>query len=353
MCFKKYFLFLFIILINSDLCSGQQLTASAGNDKIVCPGSGIIIGGSPTASGGLPPYTYSWSPSTGLSATNIANPTATPTSSIDYIVTVTDDTGAVRTDAMVLYIHDIAFVTAGSDASLCVNQNVTIGSSSNNYSGVTYSWSPGSTLNDSTSGAPVASPGLSSITYTLTTSTPACSSRTDMVTVKVIPTPPIYAGPDTTIKEGAVAILHASGGYSYAWGNTPDITYQYSQSCDVEPIVTTTYYLFGTDETKQCPGYDEVTVFVEKSDDVVIYNTFTPNGDSNNDTWYIGNIQKYPDNKLEVYNRYGKLVYRTSHYSNNWDGRVSGEELPSGTYFYDLDLGKDEGKHHGTITIVR
>jgi gliding motility-associated-like protein len=354
MLIRKYFLFLFILAMTSGICSGQTLTADAGNNKVVCPGGTIIIGGSPTAYGGLPPYTYSWQPTNGLSASNIANPIAnSPSSVINYTVTVTDDTGAVVSDAMALFVHDLGYITAGNDASICENKSVSIGSPGNNYGGITYSWSPGATLNDSTSGAPVASPGLSSITYTLTATTGACEPKQDYVTITVIPTPPINAGPDTTIKEGATAILHGSGGFYYTWGTTNDINYKYSASCDVEPVVTTTYVLGGTDASNTCPAFDSVTVFVEPSDDVVVYNTFTPNGDGNNDTWYIGNIQKYPDNRLEVYNRYGKLVYRTSHYINNWNGRVSGEELPSGTYFYDLDLGKVAGKRHGTITIVR
>jgi gliding motility-associated-like protein len=348
----KYFL-TFILFTFAGVSCMAQFTASAGNDKTVCPGAGVVIGGSPTAAGGLPPYTYLWQPSTALSNTNTANPTATPASNQTYTVTVTDDTGAVKTDVVTIFINDIKYVTAGRDTSICVDSYASIGSSGNNYPGITYSWSPGLTLNDSTSGAPVSSPGSTSVTYTLTATTPGCPPKTDNVTVTVIPTPPIYAGMDTTIQEGAVAILHGSGGSAYAWGNTPEIMYIYSASCDVEPVVTTTYYLYGTDPSGKCPGYDEVTVFVEPSNEVVIYNTFTPNNDGNNDTWYIGNIFKYPDNKVEVYNRYGKLVFKTSGYDNSWDGRVSGEELPAGTYFYDLLLGPGAAGYHGTLTILR
>lgn len=351
MLLRKQVIFIFLFICSASCYS--QLTANAGTDKNVCPGTGVVIGGSPAASGGKAPYTYSWRPSTALSSTTIANPTSTPTANINYTLTVTDDTGAVASDIVIVFMNDISYATAGSDATLCENQTAVIGSADNHFSGVSYSWSPGITLSDSTSGNPVASPGLSTITYTLTATTAACAPQLDYVTVKVIPTPKIDAGYDTTIKEGAVAILHATGAFAYAWGNTPDIKYTYSASCDVEPKVTTTYYLYGTDETHQCPAYDEVTVYVEPSDDLVIYNTFTPNNDGNNDTWYIGNILKYPDNILEVYNRYGKLVYRNAGYQNNWDGRVSGEELPSGTYFYDLDLGNGLGKRHGTVTIIK
>ena len=87
---------------------------------------------------------------------------------------------------------------------------------------------------------------------------------------------------------------------------------------------------------------------------VVLYNTFTPNYDGNNDYWYIGNIYKYPSNHLEVYNRDGKLVYKANGYFNTWDGKsYTGNELPSATYFYVLDLGNGTAALHGIVTIVR
>jgi len=347
---KKYIL-LCLFAFATAYCHAQ-FTANAGPDKFICPGASTTIGGTPTATGGKAPYHYSWSPTTGLTGPTTANPTATLTGNTIYTVTVTDDTGAVRTNDMVVFVNAISAVNAGRDTSICENSSASIGSSFNT-GGITYSWSPGATLNDSTSPMPVASPGVSSLTYTLTAVSSGCPPKTDQVRVTVIPTPDMSAGPDTTIEEGETAILIASGAAQYAWGVGPTITYPYSAECNVEPIVTTTYYLYGTDETGKCPAYDDVTVFVEPSDQVVIYNTFTPNGDGNNDTWYIGNIYKYPDNKLNVYNRYGKLVYKTTAYANNWDGKVYGDELPSGTYVYDLDLGSGNEKYHGTITIVR
>lgn len=340
--------FLFACLTASGYA---QLTASAGNDKTICPGASTIIGGSPTAGGGLPPYSYSWLPATGLTGANTANPTAAPAGTITYTVTVKDDTGAVRSDEMTVFINVISTISAGRDTSICEDASASIGSAAN-PPGIAYSWSPGSTLDDSTSITPVATP-TSTTTYTLTATTAGCPAKTDEVKIKVISTPPVNAGPDTIIQEGAVAHLHASGGSQYAWGDGPTLNYIYSANADAEPVETTTYHLYGTDPTGECPGYDDVTVFVMPNDEVVIYNTFTPNGDGNNDTWYIGNIQKYPDNTIEIFNRYGKQVYKTRAYLNTWDGKAYGEELPSGTYFYVVDLGPGYKTYHGTVTIIK
>ncbi len=78
----------------------------------------------------------------------------------------------------------------------------------------------------------------------------------------------------------------------------------------------------------------------------------TPNGDDMNDIFVIDNIEYYPNNKLQVFNRYGNLVYEKEGYLNDWNGNANvskginlifdgegNETLPSGTYFYVLDLG--------------
>ena len=75
-------------------------SADAGPGKEVCQGSSVVIGGSPTASGGTAPYTYSWSPATGLNNTHVANPSASPTSTTTYTVTVTDDNGCTDSDTV-------------------------------------------------------------------------------------------------------------------------------------------------------------------------------------------------------------------------------------------------------------
>ncbi|EKB04612.1 gliding motility-associated C-terminal domain-containing protein [Myroides odoratimimus] len=78
--------------------------------------------------------------------------------------------------------------------------------------------------------------------------------------------------------------------------------------------------------------------------DVVIYNFVSANGDGDNDYFRIDNIQRYPNNRVEIFNRWGVKVYETANYNSNGnvfrgysDGRVTikkNELLPTGTYFY-------------------
>ena len=350
----RHLLLVFVFSIFVCNYSSGQFTVNAGPDQTICPGSTTSIGSPFPASGGLAPYTYSWSPSAFLSSTTLPNPVCSPAPSsyITYTLTVTDDTGAVKTDLVIVSFYYIDNVNAGNDTSICENSYALLGSDLNIAgAGVSYSWFPTTFLNNNTLPRPASIAPLSTITYTLTATHTACPPKTDEVTVTIIPTPDIDAGPDVTIQEGEVATLQASGAFFYAWYPMP-IMYPYTENPDVEPVVTTTYYLYGTDNSNKCPAYDSVTVTVIENDALVFYNTFTPNSDGNNDTWYIGNIHKYPNNKLEIYNRNGKLVYKTSSYINTWDGKAFGETLPEGTYFFVLDLGDGLGKKNGTVTII-
>ncbi|MCV9934637.1 gliding motility-associated C-terminal domain-containing protein [Flavobacterium sp. LS1R47] len=83
-----------------------------------------------------------------------------------------------------------------------------------------------------------------------------------------------------------------------------------------------------------------------KEEDVVVYNGFSPNEDGINDFFFIEGLSIYPDNTLEIYNRWGVKVFETSGYGidGNWfkgisEGRATiskGEKLSTGTYFYIL-----------------
>ncbi|WP_082711042.1 gliding motility-associated C-terminal domain-containing protein [Myroides odoratus] len=82
--------------------------------------------------------------------------------------------------------------------------------------------------------------------------------------------------------------------------------------------------------------------------DVVIYNLVTPDNDGKNDYFIIENINKYPNNRVEIYNRWGVKVYETTNYDSNGDGSTNvftgysggkvtvdkNKKLPSGTYYY-------------------
>ena len=71
-----------------------------------------------------------------------------------------------------------------------------------------------------------------------------------------------------------------------------------------------------------------------------IPNGFSPNGDGTNDEFIIAGLQKYPNNSIEIYNRYGNMVYESKNYQNYWDGVSTGktQKLPAAPYYYVLSI---------------
>ncbi len=92
-----------------------------------------------------------------------------------------------------------------------------------------------------------------------------------------------------------------------------------------------------------------------KEKPVHIYDAFSPNGDNINEFFRIDNIEYYPTSILQVYNRWGNLVYsKKEGYKNDWRGTFNEQPLPNGTYFFVLHLKESSGeKQTGYIQIER
>ena len=96
------------------------LVARAGNDATLACGTGSVqIGGSPAATGGIVPYTYLWTPATGLSNANVAKPLASPTTTTTYVLTVIDSIGTIAKDTVLVNVLPSVQVDAGTDIVTC------------------------------------------------------------------------------------------------------------------------------------------------------------------------------------------------------------------------------------------
>jgi len=86
---------------------------------------------------------------------------------------------------------------------------------------------------------------------------------------------------------------------------------------------------------------------------IFIPQAITPNGDGKNDLFVIKDINKFPSNRLLVYNRWETEVYSAKAYDNSWDGTTNGKALPDGTYYYLLYLFDEDEPIKGFIYISR
>ena len=215
-------------------------TADAGADVAICNGSNTTL----TASGGV---TYSWSPTTGLSNANIANPTASPTATTSYIVTA-DNGGCTDADTVIVTVNSLPTVVATGVATTCSGDATTLTATGAS----TYSWDNGGGAGSSVSVSPT-----STTTYTVTGTDGNGCQNTDQVIITVNPLPTVIAMGTASICTGASTTLTATGASTYSWDNVAGA----GASVNVSPTATTTYNVTGTDGNG-CVNTDQVLVTV-------------------------------------------------------------------------------------------
>ncbi|RZK63086.1 MAG: T9SS type B sorting domain-containing protein [Hymenobacter sp.] len=176
------------------------------------------------------------------------------------------------------------------------------------------------------------------------------------VVVQLLPPTSVNAGPDMEILAGTSVTLEgtADGTYPVTW--TPNVGLTFPNNNQLRPLVaptvTTTYTLSAG--SGGCASSDQVTVTVRQP--IRIPNAISPNGDGNDDTWQIDNIEQFPDNTVNVFNRWGNKIFSATNYSraNEWRGDINGQPAPIGTYYYVVVTKGPLGRSYaGYIVIVR
>ena len=84
-----------------------------------------------------------------------------------------------------------------------------------------------------------------------------------------------------------------------------------------------------------------------------ITNAFTPNGDGANDTWGVNDLRFYEGVRISVYDRGGSRLFFTENPDVRWDGTYEGRQLPSGTYFWTIEIGETGEKRRGMLNLIR
>ena len=178
-----------------------------------------------------------------------------------------------------------------------------------------------------------------------------CQSEPHAVHIYLQQPPVIDAGPDITILKGESAELYASGNFSSCtWSGPSNFKAQDAVSITVNPEISQTYVVTAVGENG-CESSDTVTVFIQTK--FPVPNAFSPNNDGRNDTWIIPNIENYPNCKILIFNRWGNELFSSEGYQQPWDGTMNGSPLPTGTYFYTLQLSPRQEPVKGSLIILR
>jgi gliding motility-associated-like protein len=235
----------------------------------------------------------------------------------------------------------------GDDEAVCDGDLFEFDATTSYITDISYLWQDGST-----NATLVA--GDSGYVWVKITGSDGCADY-DSAFLTVHPLPVVDLGNDTALCGNAMMLVDAGDFANYQWSTGDIINPLPVDGLRTEPEML---WVEVTDENG-CYGSD--TMLLEVCDVYILFanipNTITP-GDRNgqNDRWIIPNIELFPDAVLEIYDRWGRLIFRTNDIFNNpWNGEsMSGKEMPMDAYYYVLDIGVSHVKPlTGYINLIR
>ncbi len=214
--------------------------------------------------------------------------------------------------------------------------------------------------------------GTDTITYTVCDGSGLCDTGIIVVTVVCVNDPPIAVDDvantgegdpvpvdvtdnDTDVDGDILTVTNATAGNGTVVINgNGTITYTPNQGfCGTDTITYTV-----CDPGPLCDQAIVVVTVACDPDEVLIPQGFSPNGDGIGDTWVIAGLELYPQASVQIFNRYGNVVYEATPYANDWDGTNTnglsvGDQLPIGTYWYILDPGTGDEPWSGYVYLNR
>ena len=290
---------------------------------------------------------YVWSPSTALSSTTGPNTQSLPESSITYTVVGSNACGS---DSMqVLVLVNFLNITLEVDSLVCPSQPFEVSA----QGGELYQWIPSERYQDATAQTTFARFDMPGYVEVQGMDADGCSSSAQ-AWVSFLPSPFLFAGRDRIIRFGDDVQIESNSDYPITWEYSP---YLSCLNCDepiASPLETTTFYASVVDENG-CEKHDSLQVFVEGN--LYVPNAFSPNGDGLNDIFRAEGID-VDEFRMEIYNRWGQLVFSSSHIDEAWDGSHQGSEYfcPAGLYPYRIVARVLNGQRvelSGHVTLIR
>ena len=302
-----------------------SVTNTVANSSCLLPNGAFTV----TTVGGTPSYTYNGTNTTGIftgQTTGLHNIVVTDANSCTYTLITT--VSGVPTPSIVSLMPTNVLCYSGStgSASLVVSGGTPL---------YTYSWSNGATTQNISN--------VQAGSYTVT----VIDAGNCQATGTVVLTEPTAIQINTISVEASCqnestgsATISIAGGtpnYSVTWGNG-------AMGVTVSQLAQGNYIVTVTDNLG-CINTLGVVIPDIECETLFIPELFSPNGDSKNEKFEIRKIEAYPNNTLQIFNRWGSLVYTKHKYNNEWDGKANvgdamgSSVLPAGTYYVILEFG--------------
>jgi gliding motility-associated-like protein len=137
---------------------------------------------------------------------------------------------------------------------------------------------------------------------------------------------------------------------TYNWSPPTGLDNPSVQTPRTTPLQDITYRLT-VSSPEGCQAFDDVLVSILSAPNIP--NAFSPNGDGVNDLWNIAALQSLSNCTVQVFNRFGKIVFTSTGYKTPWDGRSNGSVLPVGVYYYVITTTAGKKPYTGSVTILK
>jgi gliding motility-associated-like protein len=273
-------------------------------------------------------------------------------------------------DTLLVSINNAIEVFAGENMITCANQEVLIqGASAANYSNIRWETDGLGEIFYATSLSPTYVPSANDQgqihLILIATGIGECSDQevSDTMTIYYNQsfTVEIF-GEDTVLYQNSTdlsaVVSPSDGNYTYQWSPENQVFSPNEAETVSEGLTENTLFsVVVTDTESGCSASDSIYVVVVTGDenDLDITNGISPNSDGNNDTWWIYNIENYPDNEVTIFNRWGDEIIKIRNYENTfnyWDGlNKSGKQVPDGTYYYLIKIYSNNKTYTGWVQV--
>ena len=239
---------------------------------------------------------------------------------------------------------------------ICIDQCITYTNQSSNNA-VTYEWifEKGNPASFSGANPPAVCYDTIGTFSVILIVTNTHGTDTTMKQITVHPNPVVDIIPEvSSINFGESIQLTASGGTVYHW--TPD--YFLSDTLIFNPLASphqTTVYTVMVTDAYGCTGTDTAKVYVIK--DLIIPNAFSPDNDGHNDFFHLLNPHDVESIEIEIYNRWGELIYKSTDKYFMWNGKYQSVPQEIGVYVYQatytMEFASEAKTMKGNITLLR
>lgn len=336
-----------------DIHPAPFVHASAQQPKI-CEGGSVELNA-------LSDGAVQWITAGNLSCVFCTDPVATPAADTRYKVQASNGYGCTAIDSTDVTVVPEVHLAVSNDTIACYGSSVQLKATG----AVLYNWTPVTGLTRNNIPDPVTTP-TEDITYQVTgTNDAMCPASAPLsVKISVKPVPEVNAGKDQTVAAGDVVKLMASGSPDIVeWKWSPDDYLDNASSPYVTAAVRKpiTYSITGTNQYG-CRKSDVVNIdLVCNTDALFIPNTFSPNGDGQNDIFYPRGRGVSFIKSFRIFNRWGQEVFHREHINIDdigagWNGTFKGRPQAADVYIYFLEAYCDTNEFFqlkGNVTLLR